>query len=115
MINIQFTFHRFYVYVDDGRFEKEVSGIDTGEWTHMVFTFLGSNDGQGIIIYANGVNEGADGGKFDKSYRPGDAITVVGRAYSDINTHYASFEMDELAFFNKKLLDDQILEMYRIA
>ena len=46
----------------------------------------------------------------------GDGTTAVGRYFTDVDAYYyyPSLEIDELAFFNTKLSEEQIFELFDI-
>ena len=80
-------------------------------WFHIVFNIIGPNDGQGFRIY----HDGKIGGNVTRFHRPRstahDARIVIGRFYTGHNSSYASFDMDELLFFNKSLTEEEIKMM----
>ena len=81
-------------------------------WNHVTVNYLGPSNGQGIRVYRNGLQKGSDDIKFEPALRLGDERTAVGRLYTADDGNYGSFEIDELAFFNTKLSDDQIVELF---
>ena len=83
-------------------------------WNHVTVNYLGPNNGQGIRVYRNGLQKGSDDIKFQPDLRLGDDRTAVGRLYTKDDGNYGSFEIDELAFFNVKLSDDQIVELFDV-
>lgn len=88
------------------------SGSIPSGWFHTVINFIGPDEGEGIRIYHDGVSV-ANG--TTKSYlacdqsacRP-DGRIVVGRDNTRIDTGYCSLQVDELAFFNKALSQEEI-------
>ena len=80
-------------------------------WTHMVLNY-DIYTGKGFDIYYNGTFIGGDNAPYTGSFSVGDGHTVIGRRrLVTFDTDYASVQMDELVFFNKKLTDDQIYEL----
>ena len=101
------------------RFDVSISGptfLTLGNkpcgWIHLVINFIGPAEGEGIRIYHDGVEVAND---TTKSYgtcqhpacRP-DGRIVVGRQYTKMGLGYCSFQVDELAFFNEILSQEQI-------
>ena len=74
--------------------------------------YLGPNEGEGIRIYNNGIEVRNDtttgtGVCILEPCLP-DGQIVIGRAYTRMSTLYVSLEVDELAFFNTALSQDEI-------
>ena len=78
----------------------------------MVVNLIGSEDGQGVQLYYNGQHRDWARNKMPPSSGTGNGRTVVGRATTDVDGDYASLVIDELAFFNKKLSQQKIAELY---
>ena len=96
----------------DGQFQATVEGKPSG-WTHFVVNYLGPDKGHGIQIYYYGLFQKSSGTKEETSgSEAGNGLTAVGRR--DYNKHegYASLEINELVFFNMKLGDDQIMQLF---
>ena len=77
----------------------------------MVINYLGPGAGQGVETYRDGVFQEADrtaGGTGHTAH----GQTVIGRMTVDTDAHYTSMEIDDLAFFNTKLNQSQIVELY---
>ena len=77
-------------------------------WTHFIINYIGSEDGEGIRIYYDGVRRENDTSMNLNSFNTGDGRIVIGRVYTDIDDRYASVQLDELIFFNIKLSDSEI-------
>ena len=77
--------------------------------------YLGPNNGQGISIYYNGTEEGSATTKAGGPYSAGDGRIVVGRIYTNLDQDYASFEVDELIYFNAALTSDDVQSIYNSA
>ena len=80
-------------------------------WTHIVMNYIGPNNGEGIRTYYNGTEVGNDPTKTALSRSAGDGRIVVGREYTDRDGAYASVMVDELLFFNRHLLSDEITSL----
>ena len=93
----------FYVYADTP------SG-----WTHLTLNYIGPDDEQGIDIYHDGTLTGSSTAKHAGSRSPGDTRVVIGRAFRDRDDYYGGVEVDELLFFNEKLTDQQIQDIFEI-
>ena len=77
-------------------------------WIHLVLNFMGPNHGEGIQIYYNGAQVASDRTKSSGSRPSGDGRIVVGRYYPDFELYYASVQVDELIFFNRYLIREEI-------
>ena len=95
---------RYGVHVSDGRFYSKANG--SHGWFHIVLNFIGPSDG--IQIYNDGVKVTNDASKRPKNYTDGDKNIVIGRRFSDLDTRYASVQVDELLFFNQTLIETEI-------
>ena len=119
---VQYNFaKKFEVTVDLNYFRVSLNLLDRSSfstlfqaiddtWVHMVLNYIGPDSGQGIRIYYNGVkldggNHKYSGGKFASA---ADGTVTVGR----FGNYYSSVAIDELLFYNVKLTDDQIRELY---
>ena len=91
----------------DGHFGVSHS-IPTG-WTHVVLNYIGPSNGQGIMIYYDGV-EVANGTARSSynSFPSGYGRVVVGRYFINKDKEYTSVQVDELIYFNNSLTNEQI-------
>ena len=87
----------------------------TGDWTHVVLHYIGTEDVQGNKIYIDGVDTESYFTLNDASHEEGDGRTVVGRYFTNVDDHYASVDIDELLFFNGALNDDQIIKIKNLT
>ena len=83
-------------------------------WNHIVLNYNGPSEGWGVRIYLDGVQAGSGGTKNGTSLSPGEGRVVVGRAYTNLDVHYASVDLDELLFFNEKLNDKHIKDIFNM-
>ena len=97
---------RFRVEATNGFYRREV--LSRSGWTHVVINYIGPQNEQGIKIYFNGVRRRTDPTMDPHSYGIGNGHVVIGRYHTDIDDRYASVELDELIFFNKKLSESEI-------
>ena len=76
----------------------------------MVLNYIGSEHGQGLRIYYNGVKLDGGNTKYSggKSASPSDGSVAVGK----FGSYYSTVALDELLFYNVKLTSDQIRELY---
>ena len=69
-------------------------------------------EGEGITIYNNGIEVGSDNvtdtGFCTRDICQPDGQIVIGRAETRMSKLYVSLEVDELAFFNTTLSQDEI-------
>ena len=79
-------------------------------WIHMVLNYIGPEHGQGIRIRYNGTKLDGGNTKYsgEKLASPSDGSVAVGK----FGSYYSSVAIDELLFFNVKLTDDQIRQLY---
>ena len=83
----------------------------------MVLNYIGPEHGQGIHIYYNGAK--LDGGSYKsppgKPTSAADGSVTVGKFknyYYSVAIDYSSVALDELLFYNVKLMSDQIRKLY---
>ena len=86
----------------------------SGNWTHVVCSYLGSDVGEGATIYLDGVLKGMDSTVSGNSFPEGDGKVVLGRWSTDGDGDYASVDVDEVLFFNQFLTDDQISQLANV-
>ena len=101
--------YRFQIFLPDRHFVA-TSSPRTG-WTHFVLNYLGPNDGEGIMIFNDGVNVTSDTTKGGALLSAGDGRIVVGRTYTNRDEEYASVRMDKLLFFNQTLSTTDIIAL----
>ena len=94
---------RFVIYVLDGDFFTEIT--PPYSWTHVVFNFIGPNNGQGIRIYVDGVNTASDTIKTPRNRNAADGRVYAGNSALE---KFTSVDLDELLFLNHKLSDQQV-------
>ena len=106
-----YNYHfRYHVSFNDSRFLAKA--YKPSGWFHVVINFIGPAEGEGIRIYQDGVEVANDTTKSfrtcqDASCRP-DGRIVVGRQYTTMDRGYCSLQVDELAFFNEILSQEEI-------
>ena len=76
-----------------------------------MLNFIGPNAGEGIEAYKDGLLRDSQQHGHSNTYTDGDGRVVVGKKYVDTNNYYAHVEMDELVFFNKALLEEEVREL----
>ena len=84
------------------------------QWIHLVLNFIGSNAGEGIEAFKDGVLCARHRSGYSSTYTDGDGRVVVGRWYVTSSHNYAHVEVDELIFFNQVLLEEEVRELYNI-
>ena len=84
-------------------------------WTHVVLNYIGPKNRQGIQIYYDGVQTKNDEVKFAWDIPTGDGRVVVGRRTTSLEQDYTGVDVDELMFFNKKLSDQEIMDIKNIV
>ena len=108
-LNLMLCF-RFLMFLPHGhfyRFHDKPSG-----WTHVMMIYTGTGNGEGIIVYYNGVEVARTTANGGGSYSTGDGRVAVGRYHTDKDERYATVAVDELIFFNRALTSDETATMY---
>ena len=107
------NFFRNYVTVKTGIFWADVPKTND-LWIHLVLNFIGPNGGQGIQAFKDGTLQEHDLYDYSGTYTDGGGQVVVGGRYVSISQDYALVEVDELVFFNKALLEEEVKELYNM-
>ena len=81
-------------------------------WFHVVINYMGPDEGEGIRIYHDGVQVANATTKSTNTCqhvacRP-DGTILVGRLKTRQESNYCSLQVDELAFFNEALSEEEI-------
>ena len=80
----------------------------------MVLNYIGPEYNQGIQVYFDGVKRDEPGEKLSSIGQiPKDGTVFIGRLPVYHWTFYGTLIMDELMFFNEKLTEDQIQQLYQ--
>ena len=80
-----------------------VSTFKPAGWTHVVFSFIVTSQGEGIQVLYNGRFVGLHSYESVATLSNGNRRILIGRfvtGVSDTN-HHASVQVDELVFFNE--------------
>ena len=78
-------------------------------------SYIGPEDGQGIRIYQDGQKVAEDKENTSSGMVvPGNGMLVAGRRLNDDDYWYASFNLDELLFFNSALDAEDVDAIYRL-
>ena len=79
-----------------------------------MLNYIGPNGGQGIQAFKDGtLRDGQEHGN-PRTKTDGDSRVVVGRRYVTSNDDYSHVEVDELIFFNKALLEVEVMKLYNL-
>ena len=95
----------FGLFLPNGKFVTYYS--KPSGWVHVVLNYIGPNNGEGIKVYVDGVEE-ADVTKESLSYSAGDGKIILGRIFPNEDRSYRTFQIDELIFFNQTLTLEEI-------
>ena len=77
-------------------------------WFHIVFNFIGPNDGQGFTVYHDGeLVQNASRKRPIRNF-PRNSRIVIGRFWTASDQLYSSLHMDELMFFNQPMTKEQV-------
>ena len=93
--------------VSDGYFHYAPSEPPSG-WYHMVLVFHGPSEGQGISVYHDGVLVKNDPTKIVTNYSENSGIVIIGKLQTDSNEDFGSIMVDELMFWDRQLLAEEI-------
>ena len=94
----------------DGLFVSAAKPFPT-EWFHLVFNFIGPNDGEGFVVYHDVEESVANEWRQSDSFETGLGAVVLGAH----DGKYSSLMMDELLFVNRKLTLNEIQILYNMA
>ena len=95
------------MYLPEGQFYTHLICQQVG-WTHVIFNYLGPEDGMGTRIYLDGTYSAGDSSIGGDVNSIGDSRLVFGRHNTALDKDYASIEIDELLLFNATLSEDEI-------
>ena len=104
---------RNYVAVKTWMFWANVPKFDD-QWIHLVLNYIGPNFKEGIQAFRDGTLHSSNQGIGFGTQTPGDGRVVVGRRYVSRNDYYSHLELDELIFFNKALLEEEVRELHNV-
>ena len=79
-----------------------------------MLNFIGPNGGQGVQAFKDGIRRAHHLWGSTSTQTDGDGRVVVGKKYVDNNNYYAHVEVDELIFFNKALMEEEVGHLYNI-
>ena len=83
--------------------------IRLSHWMHIVFNFIGPNDGQGYRVYHDGKLVENVTEKFEYRFRPMGRRIIIGADYADYYfKRFSSLEMDQLLLFNRFLYKTEV-------
>ena len=97
----------YRVLVQDGRFVTHVPV--SNHWVHSVINYIGPNAGEGFRLYLDGINVKNETRKRSSTSISNNGTIVTGRLFTDFDEFYASFQMDELLFYNRTLTEPEII------
>ena len=75
----------------------------SNEWIHIALNFIGPEEGEGIIIYQDGIQIATDERKIIENFSATSGKIVIGRAYTYVDELYTNAQVDEFLFFNQQL------------
>ena len=111
-IQKEFIFLSTYVYLAGRAFDGNFN-IPTG-WFHLVLNFIGSNDGQEMVVYLDGEEVARVARKSTPGTAPqGDGRVVIGRLETDDDGYYGSIMIDELTLWNQALSLQDIQNLFQ--
>ena len=107
MICTLVSYFRHEVRVSDGYFHYTHGSIAT-HWFHLAMIFHGPNDGQGMSIYHDGSLFRHDSSKMSRNFTESSGNVIIGKRYADRDGDYGSVMVDELTFWDRQLLLEEI-------
>ena len=96
--------------LSDGYFHYN-NALSPTDWYHLALVFHGPNHGQGISIYHDGSLIKNDATKALRDREESHWTVVIGKLNTDTDQDYGSVMVDELAFWNRQLLPEEIQAM----
>ena len=108
-----FLFFRYFFHNHDSNYFASAT-IPSG-WTHLVLNYIGSSHGEGIRVFYNGIQVASDTTTWGYIRHAPNGRIVIGRVYTDYSIYYSSVEVDELAFFNRALSNDEINALHKVG
>ena len=84
-------------------------------WTHIVLNYIGSGSGEGIRVFYNGIQVASDTTSYGKIRHCPNGRIVIGRVYTDHSSYYSSVEVDELAFLNRSLSNEEVSALHKVG
>ena len=67
---------------------------------------------QGLEVFQDGVLVQVQLSKGNFDATPGNGSLVLGKRYVDEDYQYVSMDLDELVFFNRKLMAPEVMKIY---
>ena len=80
-----------------------------------MLNYLGSNHGKGIRVFYNGNQVASDTTSWGYIRHAPNGRIVIGRVYTDYSIYYSSVQVDELAFFNQALSNEEISALHNVG
>ena len=111
--NLHSNHFRNYTAVKTWMFWANVAKFDD-QWIHLVLNYIGPIFQEGVQAFSDGTLRSSNQGIGFGTQTPGDGRVVVGRRYVSRNDDYAQVEVDELVFFNRALLEEEVRELYNV-
>ena len=105
LINVYF---RASVWEKRGYYTESKNVGPPGGWFHLVLNYAPRM----FEVYVNAQKTLEDRTRRAKDSEPADGRIVLGRAYSGVDDHYTSMEVDEVEFFNEWLDPPVIQGLY---
>ena len=84
----------------------------TNQWIHLVLNFIGPMREQGIEVFRDGalITNPQSYVQFQRSR--GEGKLILGRWYVNMDSGYATIDVDEVVFFNRKLMAQEVVSIY---
>ena len=93
--------------LSDGYFHYN-NVLSPTDWYHLALVFHDPNHGQGISIYHDGILIKNDATKALRDRDESHGTVVIGKLNTNTDQDYGSVMVDELAFWDRQLLPEEI-------
>ena len=84
-----------------------VPGVPT-DWFHLVL----SHQDQTLVVYHNKIVQTGSQGSGTAIFQNAPGTSVIGKSYVNLDNHYSSVIVDELAMWNHALSEAQVVQIY---
>jgi len=104
---------RLYDDSTGGHIQSQIDAVlSTGSWVNFVFTYDGSEDKDGITIYADGSAPSQTKGSSGSYTAMENTSADLRMASSEMNSFYLEGDVDEVALFDIELSSSQVTDIY---
>ena len=98
---------RYTVRIPDGYFHYTHDSVPA-DWYHLALVYHGPNDGLGMSIYHDSILVKRNASKTSKNHTESSGTVIIGKLHTDREGDYGSVMVDELTFWDRELLQEEI-------